>query len=58
MATITIPVPGDLYRKMEHLSLCNGLKLHETPSGKERCLRNIRSGKPSDEDVELCDKID
>jgi hypothetical protein len=59
MATITIPVPDDLYRKMEHFSWVKWSEVARNSLWKRAVFEKyIRSGELSDEDAELCDKID
>ena len=59
MATITIPVTDDLYRRMEHFSWVKWSEVARHSLRKREIFEKyLRSGELSDEDVEFCDKID
>ena len=59
MATITLPVPDDLYRRMEHFSWVKWSEVARISIWKREVLEKyLRSGELSDEDAEFCDKID
>jgi len=59
MATITIPVTDDLYRRMEYFSWVKWSEVARHSLRKREIFETyLRSGELSDEDVEFCDKID
>lgn len=59
MAMVTVPVPDELYRKMEHFSWVKWSEVARNSLRKREIFEKyIRSGELSDEDGEFCDKID
>ena len=59
MATITVPVPDNLYREMEHFSWVKWSEVARNTIWKRLIFEKyIRSGELSNEDMEFCDKID
>jgi len=59
MATITVPVPEDLYRKMEHFSWVKWSEVARNSLRKREIFEKyLRSGELSGEDAEFCDKMD
>lgn len=59
MATITVAVPDDLYRRMEHFSWVKWSEVaRESLRKREIFEKYIRSGELSGEDAEFCDKVD
>ncbi|WP_440953883.1 hypothetical protein ACSAZK_09250 [Methanosarcina sp. Mfa9] len=59
MATITVPVPDDLYRRMEHFSWVKWSEVARNSLRKREIFEKyIRTGELSAEDAEFCDKMD
>ena len=59
MATITVPVPDDLYRRMEHFSWVKWSEVAINSLRKREIFdKYIRTGELSAEDAEFCDKMD
>lgn len=59
MATITIPVKDDLYRKMKRFSWVKWSEVARCSLRKREIFEKyLRSGKLSNKDAEFCDKID
>ncbi len=59
MATITVPVPDDLYRRMEHFSWVKWSEVGRNSLRKREIFEKyIRTGELSAEDAEFCDKMD
>ncbi|WP_048065946.1 hypothetical protein [Methanosarcina acetivorans] len=59
MATITLPVPDELYMRMEHFSWVKWSEVARNSIRKREIFEKyLRSGELSDEDAEFCDKTD
>lgn len=59
MATITIPIPDDIYREMEHFSWVKWSEVARNSLRKKVIFEKyIKSGELSNEDAEFCNKID
>ncbi len=59
MATITVPVPDDLYTRMEYFSWVKWSEVARASLRKREIFEKyLRSGELSDEDAEFCDKMD
>ena len=59
MATITVPVPDDLYRRMEHFSWVKWSEVARNSLRKREIFEKyIRTGELSAEAAEFCDKMD
>ncbi len=59
MATITVPVPDDLYSRMEHFSWVKWSEVSRDSLRKRQIFEKyLRSGELSDGDAEFCDKMD
>jgi hypothetical protein len=59
MSTITLPVPDDLYKRMEHFSWVKWSEVARISIRKREIFeRYLRSGEISDENAEFCDKMD